>query len=256
MTMRITARPVSALLLAAFLAASITGAATADGRTRGSWAALGGSARSAFSSSVTATDKDGTFTFRISSEAQSLELRTDDRGRLLFSYQTVANRRLAESLGFDAKRISAAPNGMLRCELYRGGKKTKTMMLYYGSGDLVTESLQFSLNGRLKAYLRDHPGDDGYAFKTNLVLPSMGLRVPVKVSLLRSDKWPGDMFSKVAMKAPAVPSEYWLFTIRVTGFASIFARSSIYVAYRADKRDELIALVYASAKNGEGYISE
>jgi hypothetical protein len=82
----------------------------------------------------------------------------------------------------------------------------------------------------------------------------MGLRLPVNVTLRRSKIWPKDMYALVKMKAPSIKGDVWIFTVRITGVASIFASSSIYVAYGTDKRDELLALIYSSAKDGEGYI--
>jgi hypothetical protein len=248
-------RPLLALAVLVCLGMG-SSAATADGKAQGNWAGLGGKATATFTSDVSGTDKEGKFDFRLLSKAQSIVLRTNDVGRLFAADQTIADARLVKDQGFDAKKISSVASGMLKCELFRDGKKTKTMMLAYGPNDLVVDSLQFSLNGKLNDFLRDAKGGQGYSFKTNLVLPAMGLRVPIKVTLLRSKKWPSDMFTKVAMKRPKITGDFWLFTIRVTGFASVFAPSSIYIAYRADKRDELIALVYASTKSGEGYVAD
>jgi len=231
-------------------------AAMADARAQGNWTGLSGEVTSPFNSTVSKTDKDGKFTFRLSSKAQSIDLRTNDKGRLFSANQTIVDPRLIKDSGYDAKKIISDSNGKLTCVLFLGGKKTKTMQLSYGPDDLVIDTLQFSLNSRLKGFLREKKDGKEFSFKTNLVLPAMGLSVPITVTLSRSKNWPSDMFTKVAMKAPKVSGDFWLFTIHVTGIASLFAPSAIYTAYRADKRDTLIALVYAATKSGEGYIAK
>jgi hypothetical protein len=243
-------------LAAAFLACLCLCAASAEAaeKTQGSWSGLSGLAKARFTSSVSRKDNSGKFAFVLSSKAMSLDLRTNDEGRLFYSEQINLDPRLVRSLGFDKKLISSIAGGKIICELFKEGKKKKTIRTAYKPDDLIAESLQFSLNDRLKVFLRKDKSGRVFSFKTYLVLSSMGLRLPVNVTLQRSKTWPKDMYAPVGMEAPHIDGDVWIFTIRITGIASIFASSSIYVAYRTDKRDELLALIYSSAKNGEGYI--
>jgi hypothetical protein len=230
------------------------GTAAAAEKTQGSWSGLSGAATSRFTSSVSRKDNSGKFAFVLSSKAMSLNLRTNDEGRLFYSEQINYDKKLIRSLGFDKKLISSIAGNKIVCELFREGKKKKTIRIAYKPDDLIAESLQFSLNDRLKGFLIKDKSGQVFSFKTYLVLSSMGLRLPVNVTLYRTKIWPKDMYTPVKMTAPPIEGDVWIFTVRITGVASIFASSAIYVAYRTDKRDELLALIYSSAKDGEGYI--
>jgi hypothetical protein len=114
-----------------------------------SWSGLAGAAKARFSSTVSGKDKTGKFAFVLSSAAMSINLRTNDEGRLFYSEQINLDPRLSRSLGFDKKLISSLADGKILCELYREGKKKKTIRTAYKPDDLIAESLQFSLNDRL-----------------------------------------------------------------------------------------------------------
>jgi hypothetical protein len=225
---------------------------------RGTYYGLGGRTRSEFLADLALPDEAGVFRFRLEAASMSISLDIDAQGRLLAGEERFADREIVKVNGSDERRITLVQMGRtsrLRCELFLGGKKVASRSVRYERDDLVVDSILVTLWQRLGKLVQERGPTQCGAYDTYLVVPSQGMRLPVKVELSLAERWPQSAALPLDMDTlPRHVESFWLFTLRLTGVAALVSPGAIYAAYAADGDNALVAFVCEGNQYGEAYI--